>query len=108
MILSLLPRVLMHIWNLHISTIPAFPPYILVLKEALHLSFRPLGAISIVCIIIATVLGGFLIWKFRPRIKVVLGGMIATETMLCIGYLILMIPRCQTSEMLHFGMNEEG
>lgn len=57
---------------------------------------------------VATVVGGFLIWKFRPRINVLLAGMIISEIIMCAGFLVLMIPRCQTTDMVNFGTNDEG
>ncbi|GBL94513.1 hypothetical protein AVEN_235610-1 [Araneus ventricosus] len=56
----------------------------------------------------ATVIGGYLVWKFRPTAKFLIASMIAMEAVSALGFILLMIPKCDKVEMANFGLNREG
>ncbi|XP_015911098.2 solute carrier organic anion transporter family member 74D [Parasteatoda tepidariorum] len=65
----------------------------------------PPGIAALMC---SCIIGGYLIWKFKPTAKFLSGGLVTLELISTIGYLILMIPGCEKIEMTHFGFGEEG
>ncbi|XP_035215736.1 solute carrier organic anion transporter family member 74D-like, partial [Stegodyphus dumicola] len=59
-------------------------------------------------IMIGIVIGGILVWKFKPSVKTLTAAMVLTEVIATVGYLLLMIPKCQEVEMFNSGFNEKG
>ncbi|GIX70961.1 solute carrier organic anion transporter family member 1B2 [Caerostris extrusa] len=57
---------------------------------------------------ISTIIGGYLIWRFKPSAKFLTAGIFTLEIVSATGYLLLMIPRCQTVEMANYGSNSQG
>ncbi|KAF8796526.1 Solute carrier organic anion transporter like protein [Argiope bruennichi] len=66
------------------------------------------GPPGIAAIMAATIVGGYLVWKFRPSAKFLIASMIGLEVISTIGFLLLMIPKCEKVEMANFGLNREG
>ncbi|GBL94501.1 Solute carrier organic anion transporter family member 1B2 [Araneus ventricosus] len=66
------------------------------------------GPPGIAAVMSATVIGGYLVWKYRPTAKFVIASMIAMEAVSALGFVLLMIPKCDKVEMANFGLNREG
>ncbi|GIX75057.1 solute carrier organic anion transporter family member 3A1 [Caerostris extrusa] len=66
------------------------------------------GPPGIAAIMLSTILGGYLIWKFKPSTKFLIGAMVLLEAIGAVGYLILMIPKCEKIQMHNFGMDDNG
>ncbi|XP_054713403.1 solute carrier organic anion transporter family member 1A1-like [Uloborus diversus] len=66
------------------------------------------GPPGLAAVMISTVIGGYLIYKYQPNAKILTAGMVIIEIIAALGYLILMIPHCQSVELSNFGINDEG
>ncbi|GFY10764.1 solute carrier organic anion transporter family member 5A1 [Trichonephila clavipes] len=63
---------------------------------------------GIIAIMLSTLLGGYVIWKYKPNVKSQIATMIILESISAAGYLLLMIPHCDKVEMSHFGLENYG
>ncbi|KAG8187150.1 hypothetical protein JTE90_020028 [Oedothorax gibbosus] len=66
------------------------------------------GVPGLAAVMVSVLLGGYLVWKFRPTVKFLFGSMIVLEVIGACGFLILMIPKCEKLEMAYFGMEDDG
>ncbi|XP_054713439.1 solute carrier organic anion transporter family member 74D-like [Uloborus diversus] len=66
------------------------------------------GPPGLIAVILSQVTGGVFIWKFRPKVKTIIIGIIALEFISCAGCLLLIIPRCEKIDLSNNGYNAEG
>ncbi|XP_054713046.1 solute carrier organic anion transporter family member 74D-like [Uloborus diversus] len=66
---------------------------------------NPLG---LTALILSQLGGGIFIWKFQPKVKSIIIGIISLEFIACIGCLLLMIPQCDRIDLHNNGYNAEG
>ncbi|GFQ87692.1 solute carrier organic anion transporter family member 4C1, partial [Trichonephila clavata] len=66
------------------------------------------GPPGIIAIMLSTLLGGYLVWKYKPNVKSQIATMIILESISAVGYLLLMVPHCEKVQMSHFGLENHG
>ncbi|KFM75765.1 Solute carrier organic anion transporter family member 4C1, partial [Stegodyphus mimosarum] len=72
-------------------------------EASLYAAPPALGAIMV-----GIIFGGILVWKFKPSVKTLTIAMVMTEVVATVGYLLLMIPKCQEVDIFNTGFNEKG
>ncbi|KAG8190234.1 hypothetical protein JTE90_011955 [Oedothorax gibbosus] len=66
------------------------------------------GTPSLCALMVATPIGGYLLYKFKPNAKFLTGSLTVFIIIRALGFLILMIPKCEIIQMSSFGLNEQG
>lgn len=66
------------------------------------------GPPGIIAVMVSTLLGGYLIWKFKPSARFQIAAMIVLEAISAVGYFLLIIPQCDKVDMSHFGLEKHG
>ncbi|KAG8187152.1 hypothetical protein JTE90_020030 [Oedothorax gibbosus] len=66
------------------------------------------GPPGIAALIVSTLIGGYLIYRLRPNARFLTGCLVILEVIGAVGYLILMIPKCETIQMSNYGFDGQG
>ncbi|KAG8187153.1 hypothetical protein JTE90_020031 [Oedothorax gibbosus] len=66
------------------------------------------GPPGISALIVSTLLGGYLVYRFRPNAKFLTGGLAILEIVGAVGFLILTIPKCESIQMSNYGWDGQG
>ncbi|KAG8171113.1 hypothetical protein JTE90_006325 [Oedothorax gibbosus] len=66
------------------------------------------GPPSFFALMVATPIGGYLVYKCKPNAKYLTGGLTILQVIRAIGFLILMVPKCEIIQMSSYGLDEQG
>ncbi|KAG8188247.1 hypothetical protein JTE90_018837 [Oedothorax gibbosus] len=61
-----------------------------------------------IALMVTTPIGGYLVYKFKPNAKFLTGGLTVLKIIGAIGFLLLMIPKCEILQMSSYGLDEQG